>query len=171
MTSCAMPGPCKVSTLGLEGSLFCSAPVHASPVGGGRMRTTLPGTHKPYPRCQNGGAAAECACPSLTSWQCGRMRTTLPGAHKPYPSCQGGGAAAECACASLTSWQYGRMRTSLPGAHKFLPRRQGGGAETERAVVLIHGFGGGTFSWRLVMAPLAARAGCRIIALDRPGFG
>ena len=38
-------------------------------------------------------------------------------------------------------------------------------------MVLIHGFGGGTFSWRLVMAPLAARAGCRVIALDRPGFG
>ena len=38
-------------------------------------------------------------------------------------------------------------------------------------MVLIHGFGGGTFSWRLVMAPLAARAGCRVLALDRPGFG
>ncbi|KAK9831933.1 hypothetical protein WJX81_000861 [Elliptochloris bilobata] len=47
----------------------------------------------------------------------------------------------------------------------------GGGAAAGRAVVLIHGFGGGTFSWRLVMAQLAARAGCRVVALDRPGFG
>jgi len=51
-------------------------------------------------------------------------------------------------------------------------RRQGGaGAACDRAVVLIHGFGGGTFSWRLVMGALAARAACRVVALDRPGFG
>lgn len=39
------------------------------------------------------------------------------------------------------------------------------------AVVLVHGFGGGVFSWRHVMAPLAAAAGVPVVALDRPGFG
>jgi len=39
------------------------------------------------------------------------------------------------------------------------------------AVVLIHGFGGGVFSWRHIMHSLAMRCGCRVLALDRPGFG
>ena len=38
-------------------------------------------------------------------------------------------------------------------------------------MVLVHSFGGGSFSWRLVMQSLADRCGQRVIALDRPGFG
>ncbi|KAJ6822254.1 uncharacterized protein M6B38_388465 [Iris pallida] len=39
------------------------------------------------------------------------------------------------------------------------------------AVVLIHGFGGGVFSWRHVMGVLARQIGCRVVAFDRPGWG
>lgn len=39
------------------------------------------------------------------------------------------------------------------------------------AVVCMHGFGGGTFSWRHLMEPLAMQCQCRVVAFDRPGFG
>ena len=38
-------------------------------------------------------------------------------------------------------------------------------------VVLVHGFGGGVFSWRHVMGPLARQMGCTVVAFDRPGWG
>ncbi|KAL0704237.1 hypothetical protein Bca4012_070662 [Brassica carinata] len=38
-------------------------------------------------------------------------------------------------------------------------------------VVLVHGFGGGVFSWRHVMSPLANDLGCVVTAFDRPGWG
>ncbi len=38
------------------------------------------------------------------------------------------------------------------------------------AVVLVHGFGGLTYSWRATVPALAA-AGYRVLALDLPGFG
>eukprot|EP00887_Chlorella_sp_A99_P006244 scaffold3.g6244.t1 len=38
-------------------------------------------------------------------------------------------------------------------------------------VLLLHGFGGGTFAWRHVMQPLADACGARVVAIDRPGFG
>ncbi|KAK1306698.1 hypothetical protein QJS10_CPA10g00450 [Acorus calamus] len=38
-------------------------------------------------------------------------------------------------------------------------------------IVLIHGFGGGVFSWRLVMGELARQVGCTVVAFDRPGWG
>ncbi|CAF2083328.1 BnaA06g10200D [Brassica napus] len=38
-------------------------------------------------------------------------------------------------------------------------------------VVLVHGFGGGVFSWRHVMSPLAHDLGCVVTAFDRPGWG
>jgi len=38
-------------------------------------------------------------------------------------------------------------------------------------IVLVHGFGGGVFSWRHIMAPLARETGCRVVAFDRPAFG
>ena len=44
------------------------------------------------------------------------------------------------------------------------------GSAADPALVLVHGFGGSTFGWRAVMAPLAAR-GWHVIALDLPGFG
>jgi alpha-beta hydrolase superfamily lysophospholipase len=37
------------------------------------------------------------------------------------------------------------------------------------ALVLLHGFGASTFSWREVLAPLAEVG--TVIAFDRPGFG
>lgn len=39
------------------------------------------------------------------------------------------------------------------------------------AIVLIHGFGGGAFAWRLLVADLAEKSKCRVYAFDRPGFG
>ncbi|TMW93969.1 hypothetical protein EJD97_010929 [Solanum chilense] len=38
-------------------------------------------------------------------------------------------------------------------------------------IVLIHGFGGGVFSWRNVMGVLAQQVGCAVTAFDRPGWG
>ncbi|TKY48110.1 putative esterase/lipase 2 [Spatholobus suberectus] len=38
-------------------------------------------------------------------------------------------------------------------------------------IVLIHGFGGGVFSWRQVMGPLARQSNCTVAAFDRPGWG
>ncbi|KAJ4909027.1 alpha/beta-Hydrolases superfamily protein [Raphanus sativus] len=38
-------------------------------------------------------------------------------------------------------------------------------------VVLVHGFGGGVFSWRNVMPSLAHQLGCLVTAFDRPGWG
>jgi pimeloyl-ACP methyl ester carboxylesterase len=44
------------------------------------------------------------------------------------------------------------------------------GPETGPAVMLLHGLGGSTFSWRENMQPLA-EAGYRVVAYDRPPFG
>lgn len=38
-------------------------------------------------------------------------------------------------------------------------------------IVLVHGFGGGVFSWRNVMGELAQQVGCAVTAFDRPGWG
>ncbi|KAG6429915.1 hypothetical protein SASPL_107972 [Salvia splendens] len=38
-------------------------------------------------------------------------------------------------------------------------------------IVLVHGFGGGVFSWRKVMSVLAGQTGCPVAAFDRPGWG
>lgn len=38
-------------------------------------------------------------------------------------------------------------------------------------IVLVHGFGGGVFSWRHVMGTLARQVGCPVAAFDRPGWG
>ncbi|KAF5726908.1 hypothetical protein HS088_TW22G00593 [Tripterygium wilfordii] len=38
-------------------------------------------------------------------------------------------------------------------------------------IVLVHGFGGGVFSWRHVMGLLARQVGCTVAAFDRPGWG
>ncbi len=41
--------------------------------------------------------------------------------------------------------------------------------EGERTLVLLHGFGASTFSWREVLMPLAETS--TVVAFDRPGFG
>ncbi|KAF6172593.1 hypothetical protein GIB67_008161, partial [Kingdonia uniflora] len=38
-------------------------------------------------------------------------------------------------------------------------------------IVLVHGFGGGVFSWRHVMGVLARQVGCEVVTFDRPGWG
>ncbi|KAK9266301.1 hypothetical protein L1049_001823 [Liquidambar formosana] len=38
-------------------------------------------------------------------------------------------------------------------------------------IILVHGFGGGVFSWRHVMGELARQVGCTVAAFDRPGWG
>ncbi|XP_019458496.1 PREDICTED: uncharacterized protein LOC109358620 isoform X1 [Lupinus angustifolius] len=38
-------------------------------------------------------------------------------------------------------------------------------------IVLIHGFGGGVFSWRHIMGSLARQSNCTVAAFDRPGWG
>ncbi|KAE8674088.1 Alpha/beta-hydrolase domain-containing protein isoform 2 [Hibiscus syriacus] len=44
-------------------------------------------------------------------------------------------------------------------------------ANGEFGIVLVHGFGGGVFSWRHVMEVLACQVGYSVAAFDRPGWG
>ncbi|XP_019150151.1 PREDICTED: uncharacterized protein LOC109146957 [Ipomoea nil] len=44
-------------------------------------------------------------------------------------------------------------------------------ANCQFGIVLVHGFGGGAFSWRNVMGVLARQVGCAVAAFDRPGWG
>lgn len=44
-------------------------------------------------------------------------------------------------------------------------------ANGQIGIVLVHGFGGGVFSWRHVMGVLARHVGCTVAAFDRPGWG
>ncbi|KAI3463371.1 hypothetical protein Pfo_020034 [Paulownia fortunei] len=44
-------------------------------------------------------------------------------------------------------------------------------ATEQFGIVLVHGFGGGVFSWRKVMGTLARQTGCAVAAFDRPGWG
>ncbi|KAL6996545.1 hypothetical protein U1Q18_006679 [Sarracenia purpurea var. burkii] len=44
-------------------------------------------------------------------------------------------------------------------------------ANEQTGIVLVHGFGGGVFSWRHVMGVLARQLGCTVVAFDRPGWG
>ena len=41
-------------------------------------------------------------------------------------------------------------------------------ANGQFGIVLVHGFGGGVFSW---MGVLARQIGCTVAAFDRPGWG
>ncbi|XP_074312601.1 uncharacterized protein LOC141648053 [Silene latifolia] len=44
-------------------------------------------------------------------------------------------------------------------------------ANGQCGIVLVHGFGGGVFSWRHVMGTLARQVGSPVAAFDRPGWG
>lgn len=44
-------------------------------------------------------------------------------------------------------------------------------ASDQFGIVLVHGFGGGIFSWRKVMDVLSRLLGCSVAAFDRPGWG
>ncbi|GJM93729.1 hypothetical protein PR202_ga10312 [Eleusine coracana subsp. coracana] len=45
------------------------------------------------------------------------------------------------------------------------------GEQGKFAIVLVHGFGGGVFSWRHVSNLLARQVGCTVLSFDRPGWG
>ncbi|XP_028756189.1 uncharacterized protein LOC114715481 [Neltuma alba] len=45
------------------------------------------------------------------------------------------------------------------------------GPNSQFGIVLVHGFGGGVFSWRHVMGSLARQCKCSVAAFDRPGWG
>ena len=51
------------------------------------------------------------------------------------------------------------------------------GSETRKqktgldGIILIHGFGGGVFSWRHILTTLARHTGCAVVAFDWPGWG
>jgi pimeloyl-ACP methyl ester carboxylesterase len=47
----------------------------------------------------------------------------------------------------------------------------GGFFPPDAAVVFVHGFGAGAFSWRKIAPSLATTLGVRTVCLDRPGFG
>ena len=63
------------------------------------------------------------------------------------------------------------LRPAIEGDSSTCVGTQAAEARQDTAVVLVHSFGGGSFSWRLIMQSLADRCGQRVIALDRPGFG
>ncbi|XP_078153399.1 uncharacterized protein LOC144548567 [Carex rostrata] len=48
---------------------------------------------------------------------------------------------------------------------------KGEGDNKKFGVVLVHGFGGGVFSWRHVSGVLARQLGVTVVAFDRPGWG
>eukprot|EP00249_Psilotum_nudum_P018569 c26867_g1_i2 orf=988-2307(+) len=75
----------------------------------------------------------------------------------------------------LMDWSpVGRMDSISDGCPPklgYIGSKPGKEATSSKGVVLIHGFGGGVFSWRHVMHPLAAQLGCMVVAFDRPGWG
>ncbi len=58
---------------------------------------------------------------------------------------------------------------TVRGVEVHYRRRQGGGGLSGN-VLLVHGFGGSTFSWRETI-PYLVDEGYRVVALDLPGFG
>lgn len=83
------------------------------------------------------------------------------------------GLSGAAAAAAVVRWERARRRTGprVPGRYLQLRDAPVYVAEAGEgpAIVLIHGFGGSLFSWRGVLAPLAASH--RAVALDLPGFG
>ncbi|XP_054781720.1 uncharacterized protein LOC129288929 isoform X2 [Prosopis cineraria] len=53
----------------------------------------------------------------------------------------------------------------------YLDKKLDGTTTGELGVVLVHGFGGGVFSWRHVMGSIARQSNCAVAAFDRPGWG
>ncbi|XP_028782195.1 uncharacterized protein LOC114738324, partial [Neltuma alba] len=52
-----------------------------------------------------------------------------------------------------------------------LEKNMDGSTNGELGVVLVHGFGGGVFSWRHVMGSISRQSNCTVAAFDRPGWG
>ncbi|KAI3803440.1 hypothetical protein L1987_31591 [Smallanthus sonchifolius] len=53
----------------------------------------------------------------------------------------------------------------------FHPLEQVSEVNGQFGIVLVHGFGGGVFSWRHVMGELSRHVNCIVAAFDRPGWG
>lgn len=81
--------------------------------------------------------------------------------------CGSTGKEAGTCAAPVLRWSGLRTRRPRP----LPPFRQGCSRSGGTAVVLVHSFGGGVFSWRHVQQPLADASGLPVLAFDRPGFG
>ncbi|KAL0865121.1 hypothetical protein Bca101_044239 [Brassica carinata] len=64
-----------------------------------------------------------------------------------------------------------RQEEDMMNVFNFEAEEKGMSESGQFGVVLVHGFGGGVFSWRHVMGPLAHELGCVVTAFDRPGWG
>lgn len=53
----------------------------------------------------------------------------------------------------------------------YHPLEQVSEVNSQFGIVLVHGFGGGVFSWRHVMGELSRHVNCIVAAFDRPGWG
>lgn len=74
--------------------------------------------------------------------------------------------------ATLNGWQAILQETHQgSGVASTVPFVNGDFDGNSPGVIFIHGFGGGVFSWRHVMATVAREVGCRVVAFDRPGWG
>lgn len=74
--------------------------------------------------------------------------------------------------ATLNGWQAILQETHQgSGVASTVPFVNGDSDGNSPGVIFIHGFGGGVFSWRHVMATVAREVGCRVVAFDRPGWG
>lgn len=71
-----------------------------------------------------------------------------------------------CKCCLLT--YHVRPRKSQGCCHV---QNQTYSSKKKACIMLIHGFGGGVFSWRHVMKSLVKECCCPVLAFDRPGFG
>lgn len=68
------------------------------------------------------------------------------------------------------AFAYAESRFSLVQDTELHYRLWDHGDESRGNVLLVHGFGGSTFSWRFT-APALQEAGFRVVAVDLPGFG
>lgn len=68
---------------------------------------------------------------------------------------------------------YSTTPISLDGMNQMDSMNLGDDLERNEnvGIVLVHGFGGGVFSWRHVIEELSIHLGCRVVAYDRPGWG
>ena len=136
--------------------------------GGPMAEPQQAGTRQPDPPQQpERQAAAVAGCAGSGA---GRHRFPVPGVQRPPSALQGGIAPGvqvwHIGCLGRITCKYHAQDSSQPFLLLQKPSPNPG-----TAILLIHGFGGGSFAWRHVMQPLAARTGLRVLAFDRPAFG
>lgn len=88
---------------------------------------------------------------------------------------QGMGSASPCFAPGALSPPLQPSFSDSAHSRPPLPLLQGqrhlDGTADGTAILLVHSFGGGAFSWRHLMQPLADACGLPVLAFDRPGFG